>query len=64
MIIESQSCDLYTVMRTDMSTPNWDRVVLPYAPSDFMTAVKLAAKHQQIFDPTHARYDYRVHMVS
>ena len=64
MIVGTHFCQLYTVMRTDMSTPNWDRVVLTYPLSDFMTAVKRADHYQKTFDPKRERYDYRVHMVS
>lgn len=58
--VTSERCELFCVVRTDMSTPDWTRVRLPYAPRDYMGAVKLAAKHQSIFDPHRARFDYRV----
>lgn len=61
-IITDDRCDLYTIMRTDLTT--WDRVVLTYPPSDFMTAVRRAAHYQRTWDPSRARWDYRVHQCS
>ena len=61
-IITDDRCELYTVIRTDLTT--WDRVVLTYPPSDFATAVKRAAAYQRNFDHKRERYDYRVHMCS
>ena len=55
-------CDLFTVVRTDVTTTPWERVELSYPPSDFMTAVGRAAYYQRTFDPRSERYDYRVHM--
>ena len=62
--VSNECCQLYTVMRTDMSTPDWDREELSYPPRDFMSAVALAADYQRRFDPDRKRYDYRVHMCS
>ena len=53
-------CELFVVVRTDMSTPDWTRTTLTYAPTDYLTAVKRAASYQRTFDPNRARYDYRV----
>ena len=60
--VSPDRCQLFTVIRTCLST--WDRDVLTYPPSDFMTAVNRAAWYQQQFDPDRQRYDYRVHMCS
>ena len=61
-IVSDQRCQLFTVMRTDLNT--WDRVLLTYPPSDYLTAVKRAADYQRAFDHKRERYDYRVHMCS
>jgi len=53
-------CQLFCVVRTDMASPNWDRVVLSYPPADYMTCVHRAADYQRTFDPSRSRYDYRV----
>ena len=47
-----------------MSTSTWTRQLMPFAPSDYLTAVKRAARCQMVLDPGHERYDYRVHMCS
>lgn len=59
-IVSRERCDLFCVVRTDTSTPNYERVVLNYPPSDYLTAVYRAAEYQQTFDPKRKRYDYRV----
>ena len=59
-IVSPDRCQLYTVLRTNLST--WDREVLTYPPSDFATAVERAAWYQRMFDPTREHYDWRVHM--
>ena len=64
MLVTNQRCTLYVVVRTDMSTPTWERRVLTYKPRDYLSAVKLAAKYQREFDPNHTRYDYRVGLAS
>ena len=61
-IVTDERCDLFTVIRTDLVS--WDKVVLTYPPSDFMTAVYRAAHYQRTWDPSRERYDYRVHMCS
>lgn len=53
-------CDLFCVVRTDISTADYERVTLSYAPTDYLTAVKRAARYQRTFDPSRKRYDYRV----
>lgn len=61
-IVTPDRCQLYTVVRTDLL--NWDREVLTYPPSDYMSAVRRALDYQQEFDPAVERYDYRVAMCS
>ena len=51
-------CELFTVVRTDLGT--YERTVLTYAPSDYLTAVRRAAWYQQTFDPAREHYDWRV----
>ena len=58
--ISSDRCQLYTVVRTDLLS--WDREVLTYPPTDYMTAVARALDYQRQFDPSLERYDYRVAM--
>ena len=58
--VTSDRCQLYTVVRTDLLS--WDREVLTYPPSDYMTAVRRSLEYQQQFDPSLERYDYRVSM--
>jgi len=58
--LTGQICDLFTVVRTDMSSDNWERVTLSYGPSDYMCAVKRARYYQETFDPNRERFDYRV----
>ena len=57
-VVTNQRCQLFVVVRTDLST--CERRVLTYAPRDYLSAVKLAAKYQRTFDPKHTRWDYRV----
>ena len=57
MLVTNDRCDLFQVLRTDLST--WDRVALTYPPSDFITAVKRAEHYQRTFDPSRSRWDYR-----
>ena len=64
MLVTTQRCTLYVVVRTDTSTSPWEQRVLTYAPRDYLSAVKLAAKYQREFDPNHTRYDYRVGLAS
>jgi len=59
-IVSSDRCQLYTVVRTDLLS--WDREVLTYPPTDYMTAVARALDYQHQFDPSLERYDYRVAM--
>jgi len=59
----STRCQLYTVARTDMSTPTWERTTLQHA-SDYQTAVQLAEVLQRKYDPSCLIYDYRVEMCS
>ena len=59
-IVTEDRCQLYTVIRTSLST--YDRQVLTYPPSDYMTAVKRAEWYQEMFDPSREHYDWRVHM--
>ena len=61
-IVTSDRCQLYTVERTDLLS--WDRELLTYPPSDYMTAVRRALDYQREFDPSIERYDYRVTMCS
>jgi hypothetical protein len=58
MIVTSERCTLFTVVRTDMSTG--DRVYLTYPPSDYLTAVYRAEHYQRTFDHKRERFDYRV----
>ena len=58
MIVTSERCTLFTVIRTDMWTG--DRVYLTYPPSDYMTAVRRAEHYQRTFDHKRERFDYRV----
>ena len=58
--ISSDRCQLYTVVRTDLLS--WDREVLTYPPTDYMTAVARSLDYQRQFDPSLERYDYRVAM--
>ena len=62
--MQSLSCDLYTVVRTDRSVIPWARTVLSYAPTNYPTAMRRADYYQRTFDPSRARFDYRVTMVS
>ena len=62
MLVTNDCCQLFTVVRTDMSTTPWTMQELPYAPRSFMNAVSLAAIYQRRFDPDKRRYDYRVSM--
>ena len=62
--VSADRCQLYYVERTDMQSELWDRINLSYPPSDFMTAVTLAADYQRRFDPKRERFDYRVTMAS
>ena len=59
-IVTEDRCQLYTVIRTCKST--FDKTVLTYPPSDYMTAVRRAEWYQQMFDPSREHYDWRVHM--
>jgi len=59
-IVSSDRCQLYTVVRTDLLS--WDREVLTYPPTDYMTAVARSLDYQRQFDPSLERYDYRVAM--
>lgn len=61
--MQSLSCDLYSVVRTDRTVTPWARTTLSYAPSDYMTALRRADYYQGTFDPSSNRYDYRVSMV-
>ena len=61
MTVTNESCDLFQVLRTDLS--NWDQIPLTYPPSDFITAVRRARYYQQTFDPGRSRWDYRVDFV-
>ena len=51
-------CQLFTVVRTDMRTG--ERKTLSYPPADYRTCVYRAHEYQQTFDPSRARYDWRV----
>ncbi len=53
-------CELFTVVRTDLQSDNYDRQNLSYAPRDYMSAVRLANHYQQTWDPSRERWDYRV----
>ena len=57
-VITEDRCDLFTVLRTNLST--YERVALSYPPTDFDTAVNRARIYQRSFDPEGTRYDYRV----
>jgi hypothetical protein len=57
-LVTQQRCDLFTVVRTDLRT--WERLLLTYPPSDYLTAVHRAADYQRTFDHHRERYDYRV----
>ena len=59
-IVSDQSCLLYCVERTDRSTSPWTRIRLPYAPRDYMGALKLAQDYQRRFDPNRERWSYRI----
>ena len=61
-VVSPHNCQLFCVVRTDMASPNWDRVRLTYPPSDMPTAVRRAADYQRWFDPDRQRYDWRVDM--
>ena len=63
MFVSNQRCQLYTVERTDMSTPTWEHTSLQHA-SDYQTAVQLAEVLQKKYDPSCLVYDYRVAMCS
>ena len=69
MFITQQCCTLYTVLRTDTSTTDWEREVITTSlsddgivcgPCDYMTACQRAYQFQQSVDPEHTRYDFRV----
>ena len=61
MLVTDARCDLFQVLRTDLS--NWDQIPLTYPPSDFITAVRRAQYYQQTYDPGRSRWDYRVDSV-
>ena len=52
-------CDLFSIVRTDMSTPDWDQVILTYPPRSFEDASAIAMDYQRRFDPKRERWDYR-----
>ena len=58
--VSTARCDLFGVVRTDLSSPDYDRQLLSYPPADYLTCVYRAAEYQQTFDPSRRRYDYRV----
>ena len=57
-IVTRDTCPLFTVMRTDLST--YERKYMTFAPSTYLVAVKRAARCQRELDPKRQRYDYRV----
>lgn len=59
MFVSNQFCELFTVIRTDLTT--YEQRVLSYPPSDYLTAVHRAAEYQRTFNPRRDRVDYRVH---
>ena len=59
-IVTRDCCQLYTVIRTCKGT--FDKTVLTYPPSDYMTALRRAEWYQQTFDPSREHYSWRVHM--
>ena len=57
-IVTEDRCELFTVLRTNLST--YERVALSYPPTDFDTAVRRARIYQESFDSQRTSYDYRV----
>lgn len=55
----STFCELFSVVRTDMSTPDWDRTVLSYPARSYRHALAIAEDYQRRFDPARKRWDYR-----
>ena len=53
-------CQLFCIVRTRID--GYERAVLSYPRSDYLTAVRRAEWYQQEFDPDCTRYDYRVAM--
>ena len=60
--VTNARCQLYTVMRTDLTT--YERIELTYPRTDYWTAIKRARDYQATFDPDMEFYDYRVAMCS
>ena len=60
MIVSRETCQLFTVLRTNKLTG--DVVTLTYAPTNYLTAVRRASRYQRHFDPNADVFYYRVHM--
>ena len=60
-VVSEERCQLYTVIRTNLHT--FEKTVLTYPPTDYITSVERAHWYQQMFDPERAHYSWRVHMV-
>ena len=56
------TCQLYTILRTDLHT--WEVTEVPGVRGDFDTVSRLTRETQDVFDPDYEFYDYRVGMCS
>ena len=55
--VSRERCDLFKVVRTNLTT--WNRQVLSYPPTDYATAVAMARHFKQELGNEEG-YDYRV----